>query len=209
MNNSQKTVYIIALAAILIVIVNGLYSTRIMNGYTLKKNALIALNTEDGHGINISQEVDFVSFETGLTYNLKITDFPNPDNSTISLAIPIKNLKPNTKYTSELRFNMETNSPDVVKLKSNSNISMEQTSFETDINYKPVSLNNGNKEYMVEFKFETNDEGVGYAIFDFKVDNSIETLKINLNNVVFSKFKEIENDNVDTEQASETSLEIV
>ncbi len=209
MNNSQKTVYLIAIVAILILIGNGVYSTRIMNGYSLKNNVLIALNTEDGHGINIKQNTEFVSFETGFAYKLAITDFPNPEDTTISVAIPIKRLKPNSTYESEVRFNMETNSPYAVKLKSNSNISIEQTSFETDINFKPVSLNNGNKEYVVDFAFETNSEGVGFAIFDFKVDETIDTLNVNLNNVVFSNFKEMKNDNVDTEQESETSFEII
>lgn len=209
MNNSQKTVYIIAIIAIVLLVANGVYSSRFYNGYLLKKNVMISLNTKDGHGVNIQQQADLVSFESGIVYNLQVSQFPDPEGETISVAIPIKHLKPNAKYESEFKFRMNTNSPSPVTVKSNSMISIEQTSFETDVNYKPVTINNGSKEYVIDFEFETNDEGTGFAIFDFKVDDSIDELDVALSNVVFTDFKEIEDDSVNSEQTSETSVEIV
>lgn len=209
MKNSKKKVYPIAIIGIIVVIINIAYTTRIMNGWVLEKNALVALNTEDGHGISIKQNAKLVSFETGITYNLEITDFTDPEKGTYSVAVPIKHLKPNTVYSSAFRFYMRTNSPTPVVLKSNSNVSVEQTSFETDINYKPITINNGSKEYVIDFTFETNDQGVGFAIFDFNINDTIDTLNVELNNFVFTNFKEIKsNDTVDPEQESEAIIEI-
>ncbi len=209
MNNSQKTVYLIALIAFLILLGNGYYNTRFYNGSTLLKTAMISLNTEDGHGVNISRQANFVSFESGFVYDLEITDFPDPEKETISIAIPVKRLKPNKVYNATLHFKMETNSPKSVTIESNDNLSMEQTSFNGDITYKPVVINNGSHEYVVDITFETNDEGIGYLIFDFKIDESIDVLKVKMSNLIIKNFKEIEDDTVDTEQASEASIEII
>lgn len=209
MNNSQKTVYLIAIIAFIILIGNGLYTSRIYSGITLEKNAMLSLNTENGHGVTIHRESNFVSFESGFVYNLTVTDFPDPEKETISVAIPVKRLKPNKVYNATLSFKMETNSPSAVTIESNDNLSMEQTSFNGDVNYKPVVINNGSQEYVVDITFETNEEGIGYLIFDFKIDDTIDTLKVKLSNVIIKDFKEINDDTVDTEQASETSIEII
>ncbi len=209
MNNSQKTVYIIAVIAIIILIASGIYSTRIYNGFSLKNNVMISLNTPDGHGVTINQDVKPISFESGLVYDLTVSDFPNPEDSTISIAIPINNLKPNTTYSAEMKFRMYSNTPLPVTVKTNSNITIEQTSFETDIDFKPVTLAEGNNEYVIEINFDTNDEGTGYVIFDFGVNETIDQLNVRLSNVIISEFKEQEDDNVDSEQTSETSIEII
>ncbi len=209
MNNSQKTVYLIAVIAIIILVANVVYTNRFYNGLNLKKNAMISLNTEDGHGINISQNTRLVSFESGFVYELSVTDFPDPENSVISVAIPINNLKPNTTYSSILRFRMQTNTEKPVSIKTNSKISIEQTSFETDVNFKPVTVNAGSDEYVIDLDFETNEEGQGFVIFDFKVDDSIDTLNVSLSNLIISNFKEIDDVSINTEQESEAVVEII
>ncbi len=209
MNNSQKTVYIIAVIAIVILIASGLYSTRFYNGFSLKKNVMISLNTPDGHGVTITQDVKPISFESGFVYDLSVSDFPDPEDSTISVAIPVKNLKPNTTYSAEMKFRMNSNTPMPVSIKTNSNITIEQTSFETDVDFKPVTLAVGNNEYVIEIEFDTNEEGIGYVIFDFGVDDTIDKLDVRLSNVIINKFKEQKDDNVDSEQASETSIEVI
>lgn len=209
MNNSQKTVYLIAVIAIIILILNVVYTNRFYNGINLRKNAMISLNTEDGHGVSITQDSRLVSFESGFVYELSVTDFPDPEQSVISVALPIKNLKPDTTYSSVMRFRMQTNTEQPISIKTNSKISMEQTSFETDVNFKPVTINDGSDEYVIDLDFETNEDGEGFVIFDFKVDDSLDTLNVSLSNLIISEFKEIEDVSINTEQESETVVEIV
>lgn len=210
MKKSQKKVYPVAIIAIIFIVLSLIYTTRIMNGWVLKNNVLIALNTNMGDGVNIQQESNFVSFETGFAYDLSISNIDDEKIQKISVAVPIKNLKSDTTYSSEFRFNMHTNSPESVMLKSNSSITNEQSSFETDIDFLPITINNGSKEYVVDFTFETNDQGVGYAIFDFDTKGLGDTLNVDFNSFVFTNFKEIKvNDFVDTEQESETASEII
>ncbi|WOO88956.1 hypothetical protein R2F61_08820 [Mollicutes bacterium LVI A0078] len=209
MNNSQKTVYLIAVIAIIILILNVVYTNRFYNGVNLRKNAMISLNTEDGHGVSITQDSRLVSFESGFVYELSVTDFPDPEQSVISVALPIKNLKPDTTYSSVMRFRMQTNTEQPISIKTNSKISMEQTSFETDVNFKPVTINDGSDEYVIDLDFETNEDGDGFVIFDFKVDDSLDTLNVSLSNLIISEFKEIEDASINTEQESETVIEIV
>lgn len=209
MNNSQKTIYLIAVIAIIILIANGVYSTRFFNGKLLAKNVLISLNTEDAHGVSIVQDSSLVSFESGYVYNLDISNFPNPDNSTISVAIPIRHLNPNTQYNCRFQFKMETNSPLPITVKTNSGITNEQTSFDADVEFPPVTINQGDHEYLIDLNFDTNEDGTGYVILDFKIDDTISNLNVKLSNVLFTEFKETTNANIDTEQASEAPLEII
>lgn len=207
MNNTQKTTYIIAIGIIVFLIANIFYSSRIITAFDMKKDSLIALNTEGGHGIGIEKKVDFISFESGFGFDLEVFEIPSDEVDTVSLAIPIKNLKPDTNYKSKFRFNLETNDKNPIQIKTNKGINEEQTSFNTDINYKPITIHKGNSEYDVELNFETNEDGVGYVIFDFNIDG-YKNLKVNLNKVIINDFEEIEDDNISTEQSSEISLEI-
>ncbi|WOO87166.1 hypothetical protein RZE82_08615 [Mollicutes bacterium LVI A0039] len=209
MNNSQKTVYLIAVIAVALLIANGYFTTRIFNGYLLKNNALIALNSENGHGVSISKESNFVSLESGSVFTLEVGDIPYSEVSTISMAIPVENLKPNTTYRTSMALKLETNSPSPISIKSNSGITMEDVSFDGDINFKPIMITSGSPEYVIDLMFSTNDQGLGYIIFDFGVDESIDKLQVKMSNVIFNDFKEIENDKFNTEQSSEEIVEII
>lgn len=207
MNNSQKIVYIIAAFAIALLIVIGVSNVRIYTGKSIESKALISLNTEDAHGVDIVNDSKLVSFESGFVYNLELTNLPY-DKGTISLALPITRMQPNKQYSSQLKFDLDTNIDGAIGVKSNSGITSEQTSFETDLNYKPTTIAPGGHEYLVEFEFETNEEGIGYIIFDFPVTTEIDDVKISLSNILLSKIKEVDDVDVDSEQTSETTIQI-
>ncbi len=209
MKNNQKKVYLIAIVALILLIINGVYSTRIYNGISLKDNVLISLNSTEVEGVEIYQKSEFKSFESGFEFNLDIKNLSFPDDGVVSIAIPIKRLTPNTKYQATFKFKLNTNLNGEFKVKSNKNISIDQAIFETDVNFKPIALNEISDEYVVDFKFETNDEGVGYAIFDFELNSEYDSFNLTLSNVIFTDFKEIKDDNVNSEPASEISFEAI
>ncbi len=207
MNTNNKTIYVVAIIAIIILCTIGYQSTRIYNGIKLSNDILISFNSEELHGANIDKKVKLVSFETGFALKLNITNLSYEDGGVVSLAFPIENLKPESNYSATLKFNMHTNNNNDFKVKTNKNISNEVVAFNTDIDYKPITLSPISNQYVIQIKFNTNELGIGYVIFDFPIDAQTDDLNVSFDNVIISNFKELNDDSISEEQQSDISLE--
>lgn len=209
MSNSQKTVYIIAFIAIVILLINIFTNYRFYNGSKIQNERLIAFNVDDPHGVAIAEESKWISFESGIGYNLEVADLPLESGNVVSLVIPIDRLTPNTVYQASMSFEMVTNNVENVNVESNSKVDETQVSIQGDINYKPVTIKPGSDEYNVQINFETNSEGKANIILNFEVSDNAESFKANIANLQFSNFLEVAvSDNIDEQQVSETSIEI-
>ncbi len=208
MNKNQRTTYIFAFIALLFVAANIFYTMRFYNGLNLTNNVLIGFNTDDPHGVSITKEREFISFENGIGFHLNIQNLPNPEGNKVSLAIPIKHLQPQTTYTVDLSYVLQSNSSLPYKIGSNANLSIESTAITMDSNYDTVTLNPVSHESVARVEFATNSEGVANIVFTFPIDDESDEFDITISSLIMRNFKEVRDDNVNDEQASEESIEL-
>lgn len=207
MNNSRKTTYLIALFAISLLFLNIFTSVRFYNGYNLNREALIGFNVEDLNEVAITRKGEFVSFESGYVFNIDIADLPLENGNIVSMAVPVNNLEKNTTYQAVLSLDLDTNTTLPFTIESNSKLTPEEK-ITPDLTFKSKSVAVGMHDYDIEIEFSTNNEGVGYIIFNFPVDEGVDNFHLTIDNMQIKNFKEIENGaDVDSESESETSIE--
>ncbi len=210
MNNNRKTVYIIAILAVIFLFFNIYTNYRFINGKYIEENRQLAFNTDDAHGVSIKENSKFTSFESGLTYQLNVDDLPLDENNVVTIAIPLKRLKPEVVYRASLIFTMTTSNVEQVVIESNSQLGLNQADLSGDIKYKPITLVPSMREYAVDFEFETNEAGASNILISFEVSDDSKPITVNIGLIRVEKIREVPDaNNVDEQQSSQASLEII
>lgn len=203
MNNSYKTSYLIAIFAIALLILNIFVSIRFYNGYNLNRDALIGFNVSDPHGVSITRDAKFVSFESGFVFDVNISELPLEEGNIVSLAIPVNNLEKNSAYNATVSFNLYTNTTLPITIESNATLTPEDIIVK-DNNFPTKTISAEMRDYDINVNFGTNELGTGYIIINIPVDNDLNNLHFSIDNMQIKDFKETENAVVvETESESE------